>query len=270
LADIGSGEGLLGFHAFDRIGPSLKVIFADVSAPMLDYVRERAVERGLDAQCSYAECGADSLAPIADSSVDVVTTRAVLAYVADKEAAFREFFRILRPGGRISIAEPILQEEAFFARSLRTQVEQSTNPHDLFLRLLHRWKAAQFPDTEEGAAKNPLVNFSERDLLNMVQRAGFAEPHLELHIDVKPSKVESWEVFTRISPHPWAPPLTAILAEFTPLERELFEKVLRPSIESGSLTVKDHMVYITAVKPPESPKETQANSGLAVVEASQS
>jgi ubiquinone/menaquinone biosynthesis C-methylase UbiE len=50
---------------------------------------------------------ADSLADIADASVDVVTTRSVLIYVKDKAAALREFYRVVRPGGRISIHEPI-------------------------------------------------------------------------------------------------------------------------------------------------------------------
>ncbi|MHB8723679.1 MAG: methyltransferase domain-containing protein [Steroidobacteraceae bacterium] len=102
---------------------------------------------------------------IADGSVDVVATRAVLAYVADKKAALGEFLRILKPGGRLSIAEPILQDDAFHARALRKRIEDPSQPVDRFLTLLHRWKAAQFPDTEETFAKSPIVNYSERDLL---------------------------------------------------------------------------------------------------------
>jgi ubiquinone/menaquinone biosynthesis C-methylase UbiE len=50
---------------------------------------------------------ADSLTEIADRSVDVITTRSVLIYVKDKAAALREFYRVLRSGGRISLFEPI-------------------------------------------------------------------------------------------------------------------------------------------------------------------
>ena len=50
---------------------------------------------------------AEDLEPIGDRSVDVVTTRSVLIYVEDKAAAFRALHRVLRPGGRFSIFEPI-------------------------------------------------------------------------------------------------------------------------------------------------------------------
>ncbi len=45
----------------------------------------------------------------------------------------------------------------------------------------------QFLDTEESCAKSPITNYSERDLVNMVRGAGFAEIHLQLHIDATPS-----------------------------------------------------------------------------------
>src|SRR5271157_6177342 len=63
---------------------------------------------------------------------------------------------VVTPGGCLSIAEP----------------------------MLHRWKAAQFPDTEETCAKSPIANYSERDLLNMVSGAGFAQIHLHRPLGV--------------------------------------------------------------------------------------
>jgi arsenite methyltransferase len=251
LADIGTGEGLIAFHALERIGSSLRVILTDVSAPMLHHAETVATQRGVREQCTFLECPADNLHEIADSSVDVVTTRAVLAYVADKRAALREFYRILKPGGRISLAEPIFQDEAYFVQALRQAVEaQGPEPTDLFLPLLHRWRAAQFPDTEEQRLQSPIVNYAERDLLNFVRDTGFGEIHLQLHIDVTPSAVPSWDVFLGISPHPWAPPLRHILAEqFTPEEQQFFEAVVRPTIESGDHITTDRIVYLNAQKP---------------------
>lgn len=250
LVDVGAGEGLVAFRAIDRIGPSLRVVLTDLSAPMLRYAESVAVKRHVQAQCTFVECSADNLEGIADASADVVTTRAVLAYVADKTAALGEFFRILKRGGRLSIAEPILQDEAFYARALRRRIEDRSQPADRFLSLLHRWKAAQFPDTEEAGAKSPIANYSERDLLNMVRGSGFSEIHLQLHIDVVPSLITSWDVFLGSSPHPWAPTLRQILAEqFSSDERQFFERILRPTVESGKNVTSDRSMYLQAQKP---------------------
>ena len=251
LADIGAGEGLLAFRAIERVGPTLQVVLTDISGPMLRHAEALAAQRGVRSQCRFLECSAEKLDDIADATVDVVATRAVLAYVADKSAALREFYRVLKPDGRISIAEPILQDEAFFARALRRRVEeQGSRSEDRFLVLLHRWKAAQFPDTEEECAKSPIVNYAERDLINFVRGAGFADIHLQLNIDVMPSLVTSWDVFLGTSPHPWAPSLSQILAaQFTPEERRFFEQIMRPIVESGKNLATDRMVYINAKKP---------------------
>jgi arsenite methyltransferase len=251
LADIGAGEGVIAFRAIHRVGATLRAILTDISAPLLSHAE--AVARQLDvlSQCAFHQCSAEKLDLLADSSVDVVTTRAVLAYVADKAMALREFHRVLKPGGRISICEPILQDEAFFARSLRKLVDsQDARPPDRFLKLLHRWKAAQFPDTEELCAKSPIANYSERDLLNFVRAAGFTEIHLRLEIDVVPSLIKSWKVFLGASPHPWAPSLGRILEEqFTAEERQFFEQVVRPTVESGKNLSTERVVYLTATKP---------------------
>jgi len=251
LVDVGAGEGLVAFRAIDRVGAALRVVLTDISPPMLRYAESVAVQRNVRSQCTFVECTAERLSGVAEASADVVTTRAVLAYVADKSAALREFHRVLKPGGRISLAEPILQDDAFYARALRKRVEdKGSAPADRFLTLLHRWKAAQFPDTEERCANSPIANYSERDLLNIVRGAGFGEIHLQLHIDVMPSLITSWEVFLGTTPHPLAPSLNQILAErFTPEERQYFEQMLRPTVEAGKSITTDRVAYLQAKKP---------------------
>jgi arsenite methyltransferase len=250
LVDIGAGEGLVAFRAIERIGPSLRVILTDVSAPMLRHAESLALQRNVQGQCTFRQCTAENLTGIADASVDVVATRAVLAYVANKKAALDECFRILRPGGRFSIVEPILQDDAFYARALRKRIEDQSRPADRFVMLLHRWKAAQFPDTEEACATSPIANFSERDFLNMVRGAGFVDIHMQLHIDVVPSLITSWDVFLGSSPHPWAPSLKQILAEqFNSDERQFFEQMIRPIVESGKNVTTDRAMYLQAKRP---------------------
>ena len=247
-----SGEGLIAFRAIERVGASLRVVLTDISAAMLRHAEQLASERGVRQQCTFVECAADKLTGIPDASVDVVTTRAVLAYVADKEVALREFQRILKPGGRISLAEPIMQDDAFAACALKRMVDERTpqSAGDPFLPLLHRWKAAQFPDTPEKIAASPIANFSERTLFESVRVSGFRRIHLELHIDLLPSTIPSWSIFLESSPHPWAPPLSTIIADlFSPEERQTFEKTMRPLVESGEALTTGRTAYLTAVKP---------------------
>ena len=251
LLDVGTGDGLVGLRAIARIGFTLQVQMTDISERMLRHAEQRAVELGVRRQCKFLRCGADQLDGIGDETVDVVTTRAVLAYIADKGRALREFLRVLKPGGRISLCEPVFQDDAFSTRALKTLLEsrpaEALHP---FMPLLHRWKAAQYPDTAEEIRKSPIANYSERDLIRMAQGAGFDELHLELHIDVIPSPIPNWEAFLKSSPHPLAPPLSIILAkQFSVEERQLFETVMRPVVEDPRSLTTDRAAYLTARRP---------------------
>ena len=76
-----------------------RVVFSDVSQDLLDACRQIAAG---DDRCSFVRASATDLSVISDESVDVVTTRSVLIYVSERARAFTEFFRVLRPGGRLS------------------------------------------------------------------------------------------------------------------------------------------------------------------------
>ena len=251
LADVGTGDGVVAFRAIDRVGPSLRVVLADISAPLLRHAKALAMQRGIVHQCEFVHCPADDLKGIGNAAVDAVTTRAVLAYVADKSAALREFYRVLKPGGWISIAEPILQDEAFKVIALKRRLDAlGPAEQDEALSLLHRWRAAQFPDTIEKLAASPIANYSERDLVHFASECGFVEIHLELHLDIRPIDGISWDAFLKGSPHPWAPTAAVILAEqFNADEQKCLEQMLRPAVEAGQPSSTTLIAYLSARKP---------------------
>jgi len=172
--------------------------------------------------------------------------RAVLAYLTDKRGALQECRRVLKLGGRLSLAEPVLREEAFAAKALRRMVDSGAAAADPGLALLHRWKSRQYPDTDETIAASPLSNYSERDLVRLAQQVGFRDIHMEFHIDVVPAIIRTWDSFLNSSPHPWAPTTGDILEHwFSADERHAFEAAVRPTVERTDAVSIERIAYLS-------------------------
>jgi len=251
LVDVGTGDGLLAFGAIERVGRSLQVILTDVSDALLHHTQQLAEERGVADQCRFLQGSAEKLENIANECADVVGLRAVLAYVENKPAAFGEFFRVLKPGGRLSMAEPVYQDEAFEACALANLIMTQPNHSDIvFLKLVHRYRSAQFPATQAEVLRNPVTNYNERDLFQMARQAGFSNIAVELHIQLKPALRIAWEAYLDVANHPAAPTLREILAtRFSLDEAKQFTQLVRPSVEAGQSEQKELTVYLTATKP---------------------
>jgi arsenite methyltransferase len=110
VLDVGCGDGLMGFGALERSAPSGRTIFLDISDDLLQRCREVARDTQMIDRCSFVRAAADRL-PLRDECVDLVTTRSVLIYVEDKDAALSEFRRVLRPKGRVALFETLLAPE---------------------------------------------------------------------------------------------------------------------------------------------------------------
>jgi arsenite methyltransferase len=243
LLDVGTGDGLLAFGALERLGPSGQVIFSDISQDLLDHCRAAATAEGLLNQCRFVLAPADSLAGVPDASADVVTTRSVLIYVKDKAAALREFYRVLTPGGRVSLFEPI-------------NVLMSHADPDLFsgydftpVRTLAA-KVQALYESIQPLGEDPMVDFDERDLVRHAQDAGFAEIELELRVSVKTRKEPvPWELFIRKSGNPLVPTVgEALNSALSPQEAAQFTGHLRPLVETGTGRERSALAYLTAVK----------------------
>lgn len=225
LLDVGCGEGLIGFGALERDAGS--VIFSDVSTDLLDFCREAAEELGVLDRCRFVEASAEDLAPIEDESIDVVTTRSVLIYVKEKAAAFREFARVLRPGGRISVWEPINRFGS--AEQQRNLFGYSAEGFQgIRAKLWSVYAAIQAADTD------PMLDFDERDLLRLAEDAGFFPIRLSLDARIEAIEPRNWDTFLDAAWNPNVPTLREAMADvLTPGERERLTVHLRPLVERG-------------------------------------
>lgn len=103
VLDLGCGAGMDLLLAARRTGPTGKVIGVDMTKEMVQRARSSAVAAGLGNV--EVRRGDATLLPVADESVDVVISNGVLNLVPEKERAFSEILRVLRPGGRLQLAD---------------------------------------------------------------------------------------------------------------------------------------------------------------------
>ena len=109
VLDIGCGAGMDLLIAARRVGPGGRAIGLDMTEAMRDRARTSAAEAGLT-NVEVHQADATSL-PLADASIDVVISNGVLNLVPEKEKAFAEIRRVLRPGGRLQLADIVLDSE---------------------------------------------------------------------------------------------------------------------------------------------------------------
>jgi arsenite methyltransferase len=166
VADIGAGTGLLALGAAERVGADGDVIAVDISVDALEELRAHAVA----ANISYLIGSADVL-PLPDEAVDAVVTRSVLIYVGDKADAAREFLRVLRAGGRVSLFEPIN------SRNLRLVDAVDFSSLGELGDRLRAWNESAYAHADD-----PMLNFHEDDLARFFRTAGFVEIELELGV----------------------------------------------------------------------------------------
>ena len=108
VLDLGSGAGTDSLIAVQMVGSEGSVTGIDMTAEMLEKARAAAVELGVD-NIEFVEGEVEQL-PFADGSFDVVISNGVIDLVPDKDAVFSEIHRVLRPGGRIQIADVTIQQ----------------------------------------------------------------------------------------------------------------------------------------------------------------
>jgi SAM-dependent methyltransferase len=183
VLDLGAGTGLLTFGAHERIGEGW-VFAVDPSVDVLEELLRGAHEAEL-AGVMYL-IGDAEVIPLPDASVNAAVTRSVLMYVDNVARAAQELHRVLRPGGRISLFEPINKKGTYIAPT----VDWTPLGDDVARRVAEEWEAH--------AAGNPLLRLDDEELAAALGAAGFVDVAVDYEVREEPWEIDARTVDQRL------------------------------------------------------------------------
>lgn len=166
VLDLAGGTGDITALFAKRVGPTGKVVLADINESMLNVGRDKLRDLGLVTNIEFVQANAEAL-PFADNSFDIVSIGFGLRNVTDKDAALRSIFRVLKPGGRLLVLE--------FSKP---QSEVLSKAYDLYSFRILPFMGQLIANDKESyqyLAESIRMHPDQETLKQMMQDAGFAE-----------------------------------------------------------------------------------------------
>jgi len=238
VIDIGSGTGLLAFGTHMLLEGNGKVIVSDAFTDCLDACSRIAEHSGITEGIEFLQADATNI-NLPDNSVDVVVMRSVLVHILDKSRAIKEFYRILKQNGRISIFEPIIRKNTKYYEL----VDPATFPD---YEKLRDTEVKMFTKDDD-----PILNFDEVTLEKDFKDAGFKNIDIDISVTsstyiVKSEMIGPW---FDTPPSPGNPTLRQRFREFLQQGEvdELIEDI-RTALSDREVTINSPVAYIFAEK----------------------
>jgi arsenite methyltransferase len=229
VLDVGTGQGLLGLAALERTGKRGRVIFSDISQPALDDCRAEVEAMAASDRATFIRASATDLSAVASESVDVLVERAVLLFIEDRRRALDEYHRVLKPGGRLSLGEPInswmSSDQPGYVRGYDV-----TDVIDLERKLHETQRSASATNKDD-----VLCGFDDRDLVAVTRAAGFLRVEAQTDLALAPPPVrDDLDVFLDTAPNPLASSIRALMnAALTEDEAVRFTAALDRAMREG-------------------------------------
>lgn len=237
VLDLGAGTGLVASEALRHVAPDGMVIALDRSRLALAEINIEP-HAGSRLWC----IGGDAhRIPLARRTVDAVLTRSVLIYLDDLSVALAEVARVLRPGGRLSVFEPINNQRRHDANLVGMTVQELTAIEELRAR--------------SSSAASAMMAFDENRLVSAITDAGLAVVTLQIELVTEQlGDHAAVDAYLHRPPHPGAPSpvelLTAGLgATVATRYVAAWHQALEQAAPAGGITFSTPVLYLAAVLP---------------------
>ncbi len=164
VLDIAGGTGDLAAKFADIVGPTGRVVLADINESMLNVGRDKLLDHGYQGNLEFVQADAQYL-PFPDESFDCVSIAFGLRNVTDKDLALRSMLRVLKPGGRLLVLE--------FSKPANPLLEKAYDSYSFRVLPFMGKLVAGDSDSYQYLAESIRMHPDQETLLGMLEDAGF-------------------------------------------------------------------------------------------------
>lgn len=238
VLDLGAGTGMLASEARKHATPDGMVIALDQSQPALTEISD---ERSPDRSRLHRIVGDAHKIPLACNTVDAVLTRSVLMYLDDLPAALREIVRVLRPGGWLSVFEPINSQRRHDANLVGMTVQE--------LAVIEKLRM------QSSTVAPAMMAFDESRLISAVTAAGLTVATLQTEwVTEQLVDHNAVDAYLHRRPHPGAStPMELLTANLGVAVASRYAAAWHYALEQathrGGITFSTPVIYLVAALP---------------------